>query len=371
VAVGDSIDLTSRFLKADYLIICPPDFVDTAGKLARYRERQGMVSMVVDLQSIMDSFNHGIHDPRAIRSFLAYARAHWRTAPRYVVLAGHGSFDYRDVQGVGDNLIPAMLVATPDGLFSSDNWYADVEGDDGVPEIAIGRLPAQTSDELSTMIRRIKAYESADDDKWRKRVVLIADDEDDGGDFEAASEQVARLVPDDYERIRLYLSETSTDEIRTTLFGTDHCDGLLDDGVFLLNYLGHGTLDRIGDEGILMSSDLPGLTNANRLPIVFGMTCLLGHYSVPGLNCMATDLLRQPQGGAIATFAASGLSINYAAKDLNEYLFRSVFDVDGDVRLGDAVQRALRLYRDNGGAIYLTQIYALMGDPALKLRADD
>ena len=62
-------------------------------------------------------------------------------APRYAVLAGAGHLDYRDYQGFGGNHVPPVMIGTADGLYAADGVFGDVVGDDGVPEIAIGRLP--------------------------------------------------------------------------------------------------------------------------------------------------------------------------------------------------------------------------------------
>ena len=88
----------------------------------------------MDLQEIYDEFNYGIADPRAIRAFLGYAYRRWPVRPRYVVLAGQGSFDYKDYTGHGDCLVPPLMVNTPYGLFASDVGLADVSAD-GVPEM--------------------------------------------------------------------------------------------------------------------------------------------------------------------------------------------------------------------------------------------
>jgi hypothetical protein len=48
------------------------------------------------------------------------------------------------VKGYGGNLIPPILAAGPHHLYAADNRFADVHGDDGVPEYAIGRLPVLT-----------------------------------------------------------------------------------------------------------------------------------------------------------------------------------------------------------------------------------
>ena len=42
---------------------------------------------------------------------------------------------------------------------ATDNWYADLD-DDGVPDLAIGRLPADSPQDLAVMVAKILAYES-------------------------------------------------------------------------------------------------------------------------------------------------------------------------------------------------------------------
>ena len=79
---------------------------------------------------------------------------------KYAVLAGKGTYDYNDYRGYGDNLVPVILARTPEGLCAADRIFGDVTGNDGLPEIAIGRLPAVTNAELQAMIDKIKAYEN-------------------------------------------------------------------------------------------------------------------------------------------------------------------------------------------------------------------
>ena len=162
--------------------------------LANYRQSKGLRSKVVLLQDIYDEFNDGVANPEAIRSFLSYAAFYWHSPPGYVVLGGKGTYDYKNVKGYSDNIIPPIMVGTPNGLFASDARYADLDGD-GVPEMAVRRLPAISNQELQDFINKIAAYESAQGQgPWQKQVVLAADNADDGGDFPASSEQVNQLT---------------------------------------------------------------------------------------------------------------------------------------------------------------------------------
>ncbi|MDY6953405.1 MAG: SdrD B-like domain-containing protein, partial [Thermodesulfobacteriota bacterium] len=159
----------------DYLVITPGDLKDGAQALADYRQGKGLRTMVVELQDVYDQFNHGIATPHAIKDFLSYAYHNWRRAPTYVVLVGEGTFDYKDLQGYGDNMVPPLMISTPYGLFASDNRLVDVEGDEGVPEMAIGRLPVVTQEELNAYIGKVQGYESSGGD-WTQRVLMVADD---------------------------------------------------------------------------------------------------------------------------------------------------------------------------------------------------
>ena len=71
----------------------------------------------------------------------------WIKPPKYVVLAGNGTYDYKNHDGYGGNLIPTLMANTPMGLYASDSLFAEFDGDH-VPKIAVGRLPVLTAEEL-------------------------------------------------------------------------------------------------------------------------------------------------------------------------------------------------------------------------------
>jgi hypothetical protein len=344
---------------ADYIVITPSELKTAATRLADYRQGQGIDTKVVELQDIYDEFNHGISSPEAIRDFLLYAYQNWRKAPRYVVLAGEGTYDYKDNQGYGDNLLPVLMKATPYGMFASDNQFVDVEGNDGLPEMAIGRLPVVTSTELDLFTGKIRAYETAGGD-WKSRVLMLADDPDDGGNFPADSNGVADIVTPEYTAEKIYLSEHSISEARQLLQ-----DGI-NNGAFLLNYIGHASLDRLSAEGMLMDSDMDFLDNGDKLPVMTAMTCVAGRFAIPGIDSLGELLVLRQGGGAIAAWAPTGLSLNELALILDKEFFCAVFE-DEEKILGEMVLRALEDYAWAGKPRFMLDIYNLMGDPALQM----
>ena len=347
--------------QADYLIIAPEVLMTAAQRLADHRQGQGLMAMVVDLQNIYNEFNNGIASPEAIQDFLSHTYHNWLQAPRYVVLAGEGNYDYKDNQGYGGNLVPPILVPTPDGLFASDNQYADVAGFDGLPDLIIGRLPVLTPEALDTLVNKIITYENAGSGSWSDKVLMLADNPDGGGNFPVDSDDIAQLITPAYTVDNIYLSETTIGEARQQVL-----DGI-NQGAYLVNFIGHAGLDRLAQEGMLITDDVNTLSNEERLPFFAATTCVMGRFEVPGYNSLGEELVLHEQGGAIAVWAPTGLSINSRAKILNRELFHSLFN-DEEKIIGEAVLKALEGFSDQGGEPYMRHIYNLLGDPALQLR---
>lgn len=355
--------LTEVLSAADYLVIAPQQLLAAAQSLADYRASKGLKTMVVDLQDVYDDFNYGIASPEAIKTFLSYAYQNWRRAPKYVVLAGNGTYDYKDNWGRGDNLLPPLMVSTPYGLFASDTRLADVVGDDGVPEMAIGRLPVVSASQLQAMVGKIMAYDAAPGGEWEGRVMMVADNADEAGDFPADSDAVAALVPPEYAVDKIYLSSDNFAATRSALLQG------INNGALLLNYIGHAGWNRLADEGLLVNADVPGLTNGARLPMVVGMTCTAGRFELPGRDVLSEALLLHEGGGAVAVWSPTGLSLSPLAKVLDEAFFRAVFWHRRNV-VGDAVVAALQVYASQGLPPFMLDIYNLLGDPATELRTE-
>jgi peptidase C25-like protein len=342
--------------RADYLVVVPAGLRAAGERLADLRQAQGLEAMVVDLDQIMDEFNHGVSSPHAIRAFLAYAYGNWRQPPRYVALAGDGTLDYRNLLGFGDNLVPPLMIQSAGGLFPSDNRLGDVD-DDGLPEMAVGRIPVLSAADLDAYTAKIADYEAASTESWTANAVLLADGTDLGADFVADSERIAGQIPDAFNLNRIYLTSVPLADARSQLLNA------IDSGTSFVSYMGHGSLDRLSAGGLLTSGDVPGLTNGERLPVLTAMTCTINRFAVPGVPALGELLVKSAGGGAAAVWGPSGLSFHSDARLLAERFYRP----GGGERLGDRVLRAIAEFRSLGGDPALPRIYDLLGDPALRL----
>jgi hypothetical protein len=334
---------------AAYVVIAPAALAEGAQSLAAYRSGQGLASTVVDIEDIYDEFNYGIVSPKAVQAFLAYAAGSWKTGPRYVVLAGRGTIDYKGIKGFRDNLVPPLLTGTPDGVFASDRRFA--------PGLPIGRLPAVTNAELEGMVQKIASYETSGGN-WAKRVLVVADNADGDGDFPADSDDIAALLPASYKATKVYLGPSGIAAAREMLFAG------LNDGAVLANYIGHAGMDRWAHEGLLKVSDVNGLSNGGCLPVITAFTCVAGRFDIPGYRCIGEALVLQGGGGAIAFYGPAGMSTSEQAKAQAEAVFEAAF-VPGQRVLGDVLLQAQQGIGVDGGA---SRTYNLLGDPALRLR---
>src|SRR4030095_2647190 len=101
------------------------------------------------------------------------------------------------------------------------------------------RLPVRWSPERVASPAKIAAYEAASGAGWAGRAVMLADATDRGADFAADSERIAGQVPASYNLDRIYLSTTPLSAARSQLLSE------IAGGVALINYMGHGALDRL------------------------------------------------------------------------------------------------------------------------------
>jgi hypothetical protein len=355
-------DLLSAANRADVLIVVPEGFEAAAERLAALRRSQGMEALVVNLSQVADSFGDGIATPQAIKALLRFASQRWATPPRYVVLVGAGSLDYRNLQGYGDCVMPPLMVQGEGGLFPSDNRFADTTGD-GLPDVALGRIPVLTAAELNAYVDKILAYEASGTPAWAANALMLADNQNGAADFSADSDRIAGLLPAGSVVDRIYLSSRPLAAARTELLQG------IQNGAAWVNYLGHGGLDRLSAGGLLTSADVAGLTNGGKLPVVTAMTCMINRFDVPGVPSLGELLVKSPAGGATAVWGPSGLSYHGEARQLAEVFYRLVSEPwEQTGRLGDSVMRSLREYGGLGGDNRMLDIYNLLGDPSLLVR---
>jgi hypothetical protein len=354
--------LRSTTNRADYLLVAPRALLSAAQPLLDLRASQGLAVKAAALDEVFQEFGHGETTPHAIREFIAYGYHFWQApSPRYVVLLGDASYDYKNAVGGGAaNVLPALLVKTSFLWTASDPALAAVNGEDAMPDLALGRLPAANLAEAQAMVDKIVAFETGGFTLADGPAVLVADDPDPAGDFEASAEQAETLLAPAHTVQKVFVSELGA-ATRPAIAAA------FDGGASLVSYLGHGGIAVWASENVFNNQDVASLAPQARQPLVITMDCLSGYFHFPPLNALAEELLKAPDKGAIASFAPSGLSLHEPAEVFHRALLQQLTSAAHE-RLGEAVFAAQVDYAASGAFPELLSIYNLLGDPALKIR---
>ena len=102
-----------------------------------------------------------------------------------------------------------------------------------------------------------------------------------------------------------------------------------------------------------------------RLPLSFVvvMDCLNGYFQDPVLQGLAESLINAPNGGAVAVFASSGLTVPDGQHAMATQLYTLLYGSQS-IPLGDAVKTAKAATTD----IDVRRTWILFGDPSMKIR---
>ena len=360
--VGDDFgDLKNSSNRADWVLITSQEMQTPAQELVDYRNGTFEAKLVL-VQDIYDEFSYGIADPNAIRDFLEFASANWTVVPEIAVAGGKGHHDYKDYLGIGGNIVPPLMTQTAWGTYATDLSYVDFATP--APTIAFGRIPARDETQFQVFVDKLKAYEGAGG-TWTGEVTILADDPDQGGEFHATSDDLAKLLPQELTAEKIYLpvgaTQTEIDATRQQLFDK------LDDGTVLVNFFGHGSLDRLAAESLLHKDDVPGLTNAPRLPMLTAMTCIIARFGHPQIVSLGEDLVLHGAGGTIGVLAPTGLSTNFDSGRLDELIFEELLS-GSNQSFGDAWTAALASYVALWGSLDPVVVYNYLGDPGAPLK---
>jgi enamine deaminase RidA (YjgF/YER057c/UK114 family) len=342
---------------ADLVIIARGDLLASLEPLKLARQKQGLTVATVDIQDVYDEFSYGQKTPQAVKDFLYYARGNWKKAPRYVLFVGDSSLDPKNYLGFGDSdLVSTRFIDTEFMETVSDDWFTDFNLD-GVPELAVGRLPVRNAAEASSLVAKIVGY---DQQKASDGVLLVADSNY-GYDFEGANARLRRLVPPDIRVQEIDRGRVDDATARGQLLEA------IASGQKLVNYTGHGSVEQWRGN-LLTIDDGPGLENSDHLSLFVMMTCLNGYYQDAALDSLAESLLKAERGGAVAVWASSSMTTPAEQSILNQQLYRLLFSgdpaTDKPLTIGEAVARAKAAVIDQD----IRRTWILFGDPTTRLR---
>ena len=245
-----------------YLIIAHDPLVEAVQPLVELKQQQGLPTQVVKLSEVGA-------DPAKIKERIA--QAYDESAIEYVLLVG-------EVEDLPMYIYELPWTSFyPDGDLPGDYWYSLLAGDDLLPEVSVGRMTG-SAEEVALHVAKTVAYETGNiSDAWRKKVMLVADDDQYPSKYTACCEDV---------RTREYAAG-NVDFV--TMYGGEHPteQALVDQinaGVGILAYRGHGLEDAwLEWNGEDFRAGNAELDNGAMTPVVFSIACF-EHGDAGGAN---------------------------------------------------------------------------------------
>ncbi|HEY6950816.1 MAG TPA: type IX secretion system sortase PorU, partial [Bacteroidota bacterium] len=343
IAAVPNTNLHGLTAGADFVIIAPGVFAQQAERLRSYREsHDSLKSIVADIDDIYNEFSGGLQDPTAIRDFLEYAVVNWTVKPRYVLLFGNGHYDYKNIVSSLPNLIPAYESVESNVAINSyctDDAFVVLDAGDPRTSIAIGRIPARSVDDATTMVDKIIGYETnAPFDTWRNIITYVGDDGltsrgDDGDIHTAQAEDLAVYhTPDSFEKRKIYLSMYPTvlgASGRTKPQVNKDIVSAVNRGTLIMNFAGHGNTQLWTHEAVFtQASDLPQLVNANKPIFLVAATCNFGQYDDPNDLSAGVQILLMNGGGAVSEVTSSRAVYQGLNETFNNLFYDYLFPRD-------------------------------------------
>lgn len=270
-----------------------PDFdgvAEAIAPLVEWRKRQGYQTEIIVVAE--DASN--VQVKRAIEN----AYFEWDIPPEHVCLIGDA--DLQDSE---------FMIATWDVgrayMWETDHRYAMLEGDDILPELAIGRISARRVNELERIVNeKIIPYEVEpymENTEWYRCAALMSN-----------SAQTGYSTIYLQRWLRQMLREVGFAEVDTFYFihgdegGHEFIEENFNRGISLFNYRGWGQFN--GDWSV---GDVDrDLENGRMLPFILMPTCNTGdfadHVQFPYGYC--EDFLWGRRGGGIGSIGSSGFT---------------------------------------------------------------
>ena len=381
--------------QADLIIITYPDYISEAQQIASIHNlHDNLSSIIVTPYQIYNEFSSGEQDVSAIRDFVKmfYDRAgsNENEMPKYILLFGDASYDYKDRISNNTNFVPTFESTNgvdAEASYATDDFFGFLDDNEGpytnsLLDIGIGRFPVKSTEDANTMINKINQYLTINNPNatntacsnltslasgdWRNTVCFVAGPDDEG--FFSDCELFSSYLNTNY--IQYNIDKIYCDAYIET-FGAGGqrfpdvntaIDNRVAKGALIINYVGHGGELGWALERILTVSDILSWTNINSMPMFLTATCEFSRYDNPAQVSAGEYVFTNPGGGGIALLTTSRVANEGSNQTLCSQFYKYAFAKINGIypTLG-----YLNMMSKNGvGGV---ENFILLGDPALKL----
>lgn len=335
----------------DTIVLCPARFRAALTAWMDYRTLQGHKIKVLD----------GLQPARELQAQIRELAA--KHPIRYVVIVGDAEPDMATDPTVRTRSVPTFYGEArvnpkygSEPLIATDNPYGDLD-DDHTPELSVGRICCDTSEDLFAYVHKVIQYEtSLSPGLWRRRINLVAGMGGFGPLADAAIETAAKkflteMIPPEYVTTMTYGSWRSPFCPDPRCFRDTWLNQVHAGGLFLV-YMGHASPNRlsrlaIGDAvvPVLEPDDVPSCQSDVGPPIAVLLACYTGAFDQAS-DCVAEEMLMTPKG-PVAVICGSRVTMPYGMAVFGTALMDAYFHESSPL-LGDVFLAAKRELASDG-----------------------
>lgn len=305
----------------DYLIITHPLFASELAPIVNLQQARGYTVGTVLTDQIYDALNYAQPDPEAIAALID------RINPRFVLLVGGDSYDYNDNLALGSRSFLPTFYRKADAIVrfaASDMPFVDRNGD-GIPERAIGRIPARTQAELNLAVQSILARAAAPAERYFATAGQSGENEH---------------FADDARAMQSYLRQNQAQELATVdqlglAEARSRSVAALSGAADWVSYLGHSSPNRWAFQNLLDTNQLASISRTGAPAIVSQWGCWNNYFVMPDQDTMSHALMLRSNQLAAAVIGSTALAENSSHLALATRLF----DLLEDGRFADESER--------------------------------
>ena len=379
IATNILVSVATAFGLPNYLILYVPvssAMTTQVNRLKTLKEGQGFEVVVKTSDYIYGLYGTGTAEER-IKQYIADAYANPSYDLRYVLIIS--SHDWEPAGHIPINFYRPPPPELPTAY--SDDWYVDIEGDDFIPDISVGRLPFTEGNMLENYIDKLELYALHSGENWNKKVLISVEDYDD------TTWMPPGWTHEQYfDWLRVWAAEVNaampseiiTDELRSSSFAPDnHIEyrNRVDSGRSVNIHLGYARHTSIGGENYpFVIPDPTGprsvtyFNNSPKFTFHYVPSCTVGRITYDDGPFVCTVFNSIADKAAIGLFAPiTTIDVLNNVYPFTPYFLNSLFKTN-DAIIGDVVRKAKETaYKAGGDMTAKLPYFELLCDPGLTL----
>ena len=344
------------------LCIMPDVLYDDFLPYADWKRRSGIDIRVTKFSDIGATASN----PITIKNYIASAYTTWDKPPTYVLLVGDS------------DKLPYKQVSY-DYTIVSEDYFVEVEGDDYLPEMMIGRFTNKGNYRMKVMTNKFMKYERepyVEDTDWFKKGICTSNNNYESQVATKVFTRNVMLNDGGFTHVDAYMSDYPCPANNTDVISA------INEGRSFLNYRGEGWSSGWWASCTdLKVNDLGAINNGQKFTFFTSIGCGVAMFNADEGNCFGEELVQMgtisnPKGAIAFVGPTSNTHTQFNNKiDKGIYvgMFRENMETPGEGLLRGKLYMYNVFgenYDDGGGYNYVEyhyRVYTVLGDPSIHI----